>query len=369
MITRPDQYVGVTTYAGDGSSNRLIEFSGKFAPDLVYIKRRNSTNNLTMTDTVRGAQKNLRTSTTGEETTDSNSLDGFRSTGFIVGSDSAFNGGDMVAWGWKAGGNKNTFNVDDVGYATAAAAGLTAGDTTPTGASVGTKQGFSIIKYTGPNDTNNHEVPHRLSQAPDFIITKNLDTTFNWDIYHSSLADDAYLIFTDAATRAQGFSGRPTSTVFKTEHDYSTNENQDYIAYLWHDVPGLQKFGSYEGNSVADGPFVELGFKPAIIWLKNADNGSERHWCIVDGTRTSFNKSASAEVLFADDAQVESYANDNYGQFGSKPCVDILSNGFKVREGDTGGVYTQTNRPNTIIYCAWAEAPTVNLFGAQSNAR
>ena len=52
----------------------------------------------------------------------------------------------------KAGGNKNTFNVDDVGYATTTAAGLTAGDTAPTGASVGTKQGFSIIKYTGPND-------------------------------------------------------------------------------------------------------------------------------------------------------------------------------------------------------------------------
>ena len=32
----------------------------------------------------------------------------------------------MVAWTWKAGGNKNTFNIDDVGYASAAAAGLTA---------------------------------------------------------------------------------------------------------------------------------------------------------------------------------------------------------------------------------------------------
>ena len=40
---------------------------------------------------------------------------------------------------------KGTFNVDDVGYASAAAAGLTGGSITPTGASVGTKQGFSII--------------------------------------------------------------------------------------------------------------------------------------------------------------------------------------------------------------------------------
>ena len=54
----------------------------------------------------------------------------------------------MVMWhGAGKAGSKNTFNVDDVGYATAAAAGLTGGGITPTGASVGTKQGFSIIKY------------------------------------------------------------------------------------------------------------------------------------------------------------------------------------------------------------------------------
>ena len=45
----------------------------------------------------------------------------------------------------EAGGNKNTFNVDDVGYASAAAAGLDGGSLTVTGASVGTKQGFSIM--------------------------------------------------------------------------------------------------------------------------------------------------------------------------------------------------------------------------------
>ena len=33
------------------------------------------------------------------------------------------------------------------------------------------------------------------------------------------------------------------------------------IAYLWHDVPGLQKFGRFAGNGSADGPFVELGFQ------------------------------------------------------------------------------------------------------------
>ncbi len=145
----------------------------------------------------------------------------------------------------------------------------------------------------------------------------------------------------------------PTATTFGV---YGTEG--EVIAYLWHDVPGLQKFGSYEGNESTDGPFVELGFQPAIILLKNADDGTNRHWCIVDGTRSSFNKSASAEVLFPDDSQVESYADNNYGQFGSKPCVDILSNGFKVREGNTTGPYTQINKDaNTIIFAAFAESP------------
>ena len=41
----------------------------------------------------------------------------------------------------------------------------------------------------------------------------------------------------------------------------------DYV-YLWHDVPGFpQKFGIY-ANANADGPYVELGFRPAILWTK-----------------------------------------------------------------------------------------------------
>ena len=64
--------------------------------------------------------------------------------GFTLGTDQDVNSSSdtYVTWNWRAGGSKNTFNVDDVGYATAAAAGLTGGDITPTGASVGTKQGF-----------------------------------------------------------------------------------------------------------------------------------------------------------------------------------------------------------------------------------
>ena len=65
----------------------------------------------------------------------------------------------------KDGGNKNTFNIDDVGYASAAAAGLDGGTATVTGASVGTKQGFSIIKYTTTTNAGNFTVSHGLSEG------------------------------------------------------------------------------------------------------------------------------------------------------------------------------------------------------------
>ena len=45
--------------------------------------------------------------------------------------------------------------------------------------------------------------------------------------------------------------------------------------------------------------------------------------------------------------------------------MDILSNGFKLR--DAGGGSNASG--GTYIYCAWAEAPSMNLYGAQSNAR
>ena len=69
----------------------------------------------------------------------------------------------MILWhgAGKAGGSKNTFNVDGVGYASASDSGLTAGTIPPTGASVGTKQGFSIIKYEG-NGVSGATLPHGL---------------------------------------------------------------------------------------------------------------------------------------------------------------------------------------------------------------
>ena len=54
---------------------------------------------------------------------------------------------------------------------------------------------------------------------------------------------------------------------------------------------------------------------------------------------------------------------NTYDGYSSAYPIDFLSNGFKVRTNVTN------SNSNTVIYAAWAEAPTVNLYGAQSNAR
>ena len=176
------------------------------------------------------------------------------------------------------------------------------------------------------------------------------------------------MIFTNAETRNQGFSGRPTSKVFSTEHDYSTNENQNYISYCWHSVPGLQKFGSYEGNAATAGPFVELGFRPAIVIIKAVDPDatyqSYYSWGIWDNKRQTYNP--ATDPLWANHNSEEGYRGNGSTNQSGVLNVDFLSNGFKIiatnpSEMDDNNI--------TYIYCAWAEAPSINLYGAQANAR
>ena len=78
-------------------------------------------------------------------------------------------------------------------------------------------------------------------------------------------------------------------------------------------------------------------------------DGTE-NWNIFDSTRSPYNSMTAS--MQPNLAAVE---------YTSEPGMDFLSNGFKCR----GSVNTSA----TYIYAAWAEAPTVNLYGGQSNAR
>ena len=188
-----------------------------------------------------------------------------------------------------------------------------------------------------------------------------------WWVYHSSTTDTVtkYLqLSTPDATITNSNGGNdniwgsslPSSSTFgfSTGAGQAHTTNETVIAYCWAEIPGFSKFGSYTGNNSADGPMVVTGFRPRWIMFKASSTTGT--WVIHDTARSTYN--ASTSVFYANDPMVE-YTNAGMS-------VDVLSNGFKPRTDAS----SNTNSLNvTYIYAAFAEAPTQNLFGGQSNAR
>ena len=112
------------------------------------------------------------------------------------------------------------------------------------------------------------------------------------------------------------------------------------IGYCFHEVVGYSKFGGYEGNASSDGRFVYIGFKPAWLMIKDADN--TRNWIMIDNARDPFNPTDKG--LSSSNANAENTGN----------AIDFLSNGFKFRSSSTS-----FNTSSTYIYMAFAEHPFV----------
>jgi hypothetical protein len=327
-------YMTPTIYTGTGAvaniSNSVSNTIGAtFKPDLVWIKSRSATTNNNLFDVIRGTTAYINSNTLNANATDANTLTSFGATGFSLGSDASAIGVNVsaatyVAWQWKANGS----GVSN-----------TSGSITSS-VSANTTSGFSVVQYTstGANAT----VGHGLGVAPSMIFIKNYaSATTNWPVYHSSLAATQYLFLNStpaAVTDATMFnSTAPTSTVFSV----GTNANLasgTTIAYCWSAISGYSSFGSYAGNSSADGPFSYCGFRPSFVMVKPTTAGGS--WLIWDSQRSLYNE--AKPVLQPNGTAAES----------STIIIDILSNGFKLRSGIGGNTTGQT-----YLYAAFAENP------------
>jgi hypothetical protein len=135
----------------------------------------------------------------------------------------------------------------------------------------------------------------------------------------------------------------PTSTTIQLNGGGGVNNNgSTYVAYCFSEIAGYSKFGSYTGNGSADGTFVYLGFRPRWLMIKQS-SAAGQSWVIVDTSRDTFNVSG-----------LDLYANLSNAEANEKPVLDILSNGFKLRN-----TYGNSNtNAVTYIYAAFAENPT-----------
>ena len=334
-ISNGGKYMQAVTYTGTGATQTITV---GFQPDLVWIKSRSAATDHKLTDSVRGVTKALISDTTGAETTDTNGVTAFTSTGFTLGSDSVYNtnGATYVAWCWQAGQGSSSSN--------------TSGSITST-VSVNTTAGFSVVTYTG-NATTGATVGHGLGVKPAMVILKTRAGGIEgWPVWQKSLASESYFLrlnetsatYTSLSNRWTAFS----STTITLGNNTETNgSGYTYVAYCWAEIAGFSKFGSYTANASTDGPFIYTGFRPKYILIKGSVAGN--NWVTLDTSRSTYNQVAA--YLLPNVSNAEGTAGD---------YIDILSNGFKIRDSGSDVNYSSGA---TYIYMAFAENPFKNAL-------
>ena len=314
-IKKPNQYMDATTYTGNNTTNNVVN-SGAFQPDFAWIKCRStgSTNHMLL-DSVRPNGYSLNSNTTNSEGNFNGPWTGFNSNGFGLGADGTgaanANGATYVGWQWKKGA-------------------------TP---------GFDIVTYTGNGTSQN--ISHSLGIAPKMVIVKSRSAGgTGWPVYVASqgAGGSLYLHVTSAwgADTTAWNNTAPTSSVFSVGSNGNCNTNAaTYVAYLFSEIPGFSKFGSYTGNGSADGPFVYCGFRPKYVMIKSASGVAD--WYIFDSARETYNPEQQALEANLSNAE-DTWINH---------ADDFLSNGFKVRNSWAN----QNTNGHQYIFACFAENP------------
>jgi hypothetical protein len=334
-------YTPPSGYLALSEDNITVDKTNMESPDFVWGKNRDASTVHVLIDSVRGTDKYLvlgGTSGTDAEGTTPNILTDFNANGFTLGSNGALNtaGNDYVAWTWKANGSGVSNNVGSI----------------PSTVSANTESGFSIVTYTGNGSTSNQTVGHGLGIAPSMVITKarEANSLNNWPTWHKSLNANS-LVYLNSTTGQVPETGwmptLPSSSVIylgtgNTSRELTNNSGVDYVSYVFADVEGFSKFGSYTGNGSDDGPFVYTGFKPAFVMTKRTN--STNNWVMVDIARSPQN--VNDNILYA------SLPNNEVAD--ATIDFDLVSNGFKLRSGTAGNNNTIGS---SYIYIAFAENP------------
>ncbi len=353
-IDDPSAHFQTALWSGNDSTQSITnDGNSDMRPDWVWIKRRDgSAINHQMYDSSRGVTKNLVPNVTQAEGTRSTGLTAFNSDGFSLGAGGAENasGNTFVGWQWKANGGTTSSNSD--------------GDITST-VQANTTAGFSIVIYAG-NGNDGDTVGHGLSGNWDLCILKNRGETDYWTV--SRTGTNQVMLLHDGSggyeanhstaymTRASGVIG----LVNAGDLGMVNNSSENYVAYVFKEVQGFSKFGSYTGNENADGPFVYTGFKPAWTMIRDTDASGGQNWIIQDRERFGgINTEATDKNLAANDNAAE----PSSGSFAGNQ-IDYLSNGFKLRS-NAGN--TNTN-DHEYFYMAFAHQPFVSSEGVPVTA-
>ncbi len=319
-------------YKGTGGARTItnnINLSGEGG--LVWTKKLSGSAQHAFIDTVRGATKKIGSSTDGSEGTEAQTVTGFTSTGFTLGTDDMSNasGGEYCSWTFRKAPNF-----------------------------------FDIVTYTGTGSATT--IAHNLGSAPGMIAIKNRDAGDSWAVYHRGVNGGsspqnyalAWNLTNTQDASSQYFNNTaPTESVFSIGTSHRVNASgENYVAYLFgHNTSGgfgpdgdknLIQCGTYNGSG-GDSQLINLGFEVQWLMLKNVSHTG--NWTMYDMMR-QFRRHGSQ----ADDSRAV-YPNTANAQSGIAR-VFPTNEGFGF-EQETGATVNASG--NTYIYVAIAREMAV----------
>jgi hypothetical protein len=299
-------------YTGTGSAITITNGINLSANGgMVWLKNRNSTDTHQITDSARGVNRQIDSQSSSPQTTLSNIITAFNTTGFTLGTNAITNtsSNTYASWTWR---EKSNF--------------------------------FDVVTYTGTGA--NRTISHNLGSTPGCIIVKRTDgTNSDWFVYHRSLTSAAYRIRLNStgietSVPTAWNSTAPTSTVFSLGTATEVNENGGtYVAYLFaHNAGGFGltgtdnviSCGSYTTDSGAASAFTSLGYEPQ--WILSKQITETGNWIITDNMRGLLGGPGTlSQNLYPDLSNAESDSGRSF---------EINQSGFKQNGGGTAGTVT-----------------------------
>ena len=370
-IDDPSAFFQTLTYTGNGSNPRNLTNDGNsdLKPDFIWTKNRTDggenhvvTNSSFGFDAPNatfeggaGSDETLNGQLSPNSTAKQNNpaatygyISGHLTDGFTAAAGSTngdtmnANSKEFVAWQWKCNAGTTSTNTD--------------GDINST-VQVNQDAGFSVVMYE-PANTTARNIGHGLGATPGLIIIRNRQRVENWRVWHQSMGAGGYILdgATSYNTGTSTLVNTVNSTIFNVGSDFSVNGGFPIAAWCWVEKQGYSKFGKYKGNGATTiGPFIYTGFKPRFIMIKSTTNtGATYLW---DTKRSPFN--GMDDYINAAEADAEG-TNGIY-------TIDVLSNGFKIKNTGTNNGLNQAN--TTYIYMAWAENPFTTSTEIPATAR
>ena len=213
-----------------------------------------------------------------------------------------------------------------------------------------TTAGFSVATWVSDGSGSPTSFGHGLGVKPDFLIIMNRSASGNRQCWLTTFSNQTnnFISFNreDTGTETAGAAmwGTINSSIVSFRHSANSSNGNNMVGYFFNTVEGYCKFGEYTGNGSTNGPFVFLGFRPALLLFRRT-NGSG-NWYLLDSKRNTFNYvdgRLKAEVSTAEDT--------------SYNVASFLSNGFKI-ENQYDGSWNGNN--DKWMFLAFAESPFKN---------